>query len=1365
MTFSAIRRIIDAVARRARVLLLTLGLLAAFLTSSAQATITSGENAEDILGEYNSAWTDTTADYTKGCINNGASPLGFNANNGLALDATNHRLFAADYNNNRVLVFTLNSSNILSSKTPANVIGQPDFVSCGTGTTASTMYGPDGLAFDATNNLLYVADIQNNRVLVFNTSTITNGMSASYEIGQPSGSTAFTTNGAATSASGLNIDWGAALALDATHNRLYVADTRNNRVMEFAVPVSANGISATYEIGQPSGSSAFTSNASATSQSGLNIPTGLAVDTTNSKVYVSDDGNNRVMVFPLPAANGENASYEIGQASGSSQFTSNTATGPPTQSSLVNPKGLAVDSTNSRLFVADYGDHRVLSFTTPISTDGKSASYVLGEPDFTWGQYNGGTTQTQIQNPNYVAYDSTNNQLYVSDPNNNRVMLFNTSATLPTASVISQSSTDACSITSAGSLYCWGQNGDGEDGVNTGGQNELPQPVGLATNWTTVSQGVEDTCGIAGGALYCWGVNNHGEAGLGNTTQYYTPQQVGSATNWTSVGIMNNNNGTGVACGVAGGALYCWGNGGGGSTTPSQVGSATNWSFVSQGQADSCAITTGGALYCWGNNTYGEDGIGASNILFATSTTYNGNFGSSASAAIAAANNDCAARATAAGLSGTFLAWIAITTGTNDPNTTFVHSYGPYVEVNGTVIATNWSALVASGTLTNSITLNESGTTVTGDAWTNVGTNGKAEHSGNSAADNCASWSNGTGSDTGYYGVLGSATAAWTYTSSATATCSTAEHLICVQQNSNSVSSVSTPTQVGTASNWTTVSQGYNDTCGIAGGQLYCWGENQYGEVGVGNTYEYDVPTAVGTSITTTGWTAVSIMNNGGGDANACAIASGALYCWGEDKYGEAGQGNTTVYTTPHQVGAATTWTAVSVGVSDVCGVNNGALYCWGYNTDGEDGLGNTTEYKTPQLVSLGGISAEDATDEIGQYTSLSSAATDAWTQSGSNNGGPNALGYALPTGLALDPVLHYLYVTDAGNNRVMVYALGTDNSISTASGGHTASYVLGQSSLRNSSVSNTGFNYANGLAVDTVNSRLFVADTNNNRVLVFPTPVTNGENASYVLGQSGLGSTGANQGTGTPSQSSMYQPNDVTYDSTNALLYVADASNNRVLVFNLSGGITNGMNASYELGQPSGGTAFMTNTAATTASGLSFPQALALDSTNNRLFVVDYGNNRVMVFPLPATGLASNGESATYELGQPSGSTAFTTGGVSGGQSGFYQPDGVSYDPNNGRLFVSDGDNCRVLGFNVGPSVIANGENATYLIGQTAGNWNGNEGFWTQSSVSLNNGSGYFCASKYDPGSGRLFVVDCSTNRVMIFEGSNMPSWPAGDP
>lgn len=425
MTALPFRRITKGHRLRHCVLGFALVAAAPFLSaSSAHATLSNDENAIDALGQF--AADTTTPYYTKGCVDNGASKIGFSTPVGIAIDTVNHRLFVSESSNNRVLVFTLNGSNQISSKTPANVLGQADFVSCAANnlTGQSEMHGPVGLAFDATNNRLFVADALNNRVLVFDTSSITDGMNASHVLGEPD----YTSYAGGTTQSLVNVP--ADVKYDSANNRLFVSEYTNNRVMVFNVaPGSiADGENASFELGQPSGGTAFTTNAAATTQSGMRNPLGLAYDPANTRLYVGDSENNRVLVFNVATgtiANGENASNELGQASGGTAFTSSAAVS--TQSGLNGAAYLAFDSTNNRLFVGDdannRGNNRVLVFNTSSITDGMNAAHVLGQSNFT--NNNGVATQSGMSGPEGLAFDSANNLLYVAEGNNNRVSLFN----------------------------------------------------------------------------------------------------------------------------------------------------------------------------------------------------------------------------------------------------------------------------------------------------------------------------------------------------------------------------------------------------------------------------------------------------------------------------------------------------------------------------------------------------------------------------------------------------------------------------------------------------------------------------------------------------------------------------------------------------------------------------------------------------------------------------------------------------------------------------------------------------------------------------------------------------------------------------
>src|SRR5260370_35125100 len=107
-------------------------------------------------------------------------------------------------------------------------------------------------------------------------------------------------------------------------------------------------------------------------------------------------------------------------------------------------------------------------------------------------------------------------------------------------------------------------------------------------------------------------------------------------------------------------------------------------------------------------------------------------------------------------------------------------------------------------------------------------------------------------------------------------------------------------------------------------------------------------------------------------------------------------------------------------------------------------------------------------------------------------------------------------------------------------------------------------------------------------------------------------------------------------------------------------------------------------------------PPQPAYDAVISGLFVDDYQNSRVLVFNV-ATGTIANGENASFELGQPSG-TAFTSTTQATTQSGMSLPEAAAYDAVNSRLFVSDGGNSPGTVFNVSPGTTANAMNASHV-------------------------------------------------------------------
>lgn len=89
------------------------------------------------------------------------------------------------------------------------------------------------------------------------------------------------------------------------------------------------------------------------------------------------------------------------------------------------------------------------------------------------------------------------------------------------------------------------------------------------------------------------------------------------------------------------------------------------------------------------------------------------------------------------------------------------------------------------------------------------------------------------------------------------------------------------------------------------------------------------------------------------GNEHTCAIATNhALYCWGYNDKGQLGLGDTDSRDTPKKVGTSTNWTSVTTGYQHTCALNSsGSLYCWGVNNTGQLGVGDTTNRKTPTKV------------------------------------------------------------------------------------------------------------------------------------------------------------------------------------------------------------------------------------------------------------------------------------------------------------------------------------------------------------------------------------------------------------------------------
>ncbi len=179
----------------------------------------------------------------------------------------------------------------------------------------------------------------------------------------------------------------------------------------------------------------------------------------------------------------------------------------------------------------------------------------------------------------------------------------------------------SCGIDTAGRAWCWGA--ANRLGTASGQGSSVPvrvdTPAGMAAGtWATIDGGAESTCGIRSeGSLWCWGDGGEGQLGVGGLSSTRAPVRVGSDADWTGVQV-----GAATVCGTRrGGSLFCWGKDdkgqvgdGGAMSSTSRLSTPVRlpgtWSSFALGESHACAVNTAGLLWCWGSNESGQFGDG-----------------------------------------------------------------------------------------------------------------------------------------------------------------------------------------------------------------------------------------------------------------------------------------------------------------------------------------------------------------------------------------------------------------------------------------------------------------------------------------------------------------------------------------------------------------------------------------------------------------------------------------------------------------------------------------------------------------------------------------------------------------------------------
>lgn len=156
------------------------------------------------------------------------------------------------------------------------------------------------------------------------------------------------------------------------------------------------------------------------------------------------------------------------------------------------------------------------------------------------------------------------------------------------------------------------------------------------------------------------------------------------------------------------------------------------------------------------------------------------------------------------------------------------------------------------------------------------------------------------------------------------------------------------PVEVVGITTATSVTVGGDHVCAVlADTTVRCWGAGSQGQLGNGTLTNFQT-----TPVTVSGLSGVSTIS--AGLVHTCAtLVDGTARCWGQDGYGQLGDGGTTVYeTSPVTVSGLTGLSAVTSGLLHTCASrDDGSAHCWGYNEQGSLGDGTTVDRSAPVAV------------------------------------------------------------------------------------------------------------------------------------------------------------------------------------------------------------------------------------------------------------------------------------------------------------------------------------------------------------------------------------------------------------------------------
>ncbi len=426
-----------------------------------------------------------------------------------------------------------------------------------------------------------------------------------------------------------------------------------------------------------------------------------------------------------------------------------------------------------------------------------------------------------------------------------------------------------CGVTELGFLKCWGNNSIGQLGNLSSSLKKFPTEIDQGVKYNSVSGGRNFTCALTiNGIVKCWGSNGSGQIGNGNTESRFLPIITSSGYSLNQLVSGENN-----SCGITkSGQLRCWGANGSGQIgkgsassnecTPFNVDVSTNYIQLSKGTNHTCGITNAGVLKCWGANDNGQLGDGTK-VSKASPVTIDSGVNYSQVVLSKNSNYSCAITT-----NGVLKCWGLNSSGqlgdgtlldksipiVVDPNTTYTKISLSYDYICGITSAGNlkcWGSnslsKIGDGTTTNVINpkLIDEGVTYQKIITGNLSTYGITSD-----------------------GVL----KGWGYQHSGLGT-------------GDNGSKLPTVIDAGVKYSQVITSFNSNHSCAITNsGVLKCWGRNDYGQLGTGNTVSQNKPQVIDSGVN---YLKVFIR----GDLTCGITTDNSLKCWGRNDNGELGDG------------------------------------------------------------------------------------------------------------------------------------------------------------------------------------------------------------------------------------------------------------------------------------------------------------------------------------------------------------------------------------------------------------------------------------------------------------------------------------------